>query len=119
MTFLPIIAAMDILFKSKNLERLCHDDTLATRTFGRLGAQKLRARLDDLQALVNLAQAPHLPGRFRAVDGHTDTFALNLHAGHQLVIQPAMLSRPKRTGDSLNLSAVTVICVMRIDPGHV
>ncbi len=111
---------MDILFASKKLERLCHDDALATRTWGRLGARKLRARLDDLYALVNLAQAPSLPGHFQALDGQVGTFALQLHAGHRLVIQPAAAPLPSsRTGEPLNLSAVTAVRVMRIDPGHV
>jgi len=81
---------MDILFASKNLERLCHDDAFATRTLGSACARKLRARLDDLRAVVNLAIAHKLPGRFHTLFGEfKGCFAFSLADNIQLVVRAA------------------------------
>jgi len=106
---------MDIVFGSKNLEQLCHDESLATRTLGRLGAQKLRARLDDLRAIVSLANAPNLPGRFHPLLGNSDSFAFQLHAGYRLVIKPSHLPSLRRTEDPWSLSDVKAVCVTHIE----
>jgi len=107
---------MDILFSSKKLERLCLDDALATRTLGRLCARKLRSRLDDLRAAVNLAYAARLPGRFHPFQADSDcTFALYLHADHRLVICPAQRPMPKLSDGTLNFAQVTIITVTDID----
>jgi proteic killer suppression protein len=110
---------MDILFGSKNLEQLCHDESLATRTLGRVCAQKLRARLDDLRAIVSLAYAPNLPGRFQPLPGNSGCFALQLHSGKRLVIKPTHFQSLRRAEDPSNLSDVKSICVMRIETDNV
>lgn len=106
---------MDILFASKNLERLCHDDDLATRTLGRICAQKLRARLDDLRAAANLGYAAKIPGRFRPVAGNrVDRYALNLYGNDLLVIRPVQGHEATEVDKPLSLATITTIRVMRI-----
>lgn len=106
---------VDILFASKNLERLCLDDSLARRALGNLCAQKLRARLDDLRAAVNLGYAPQLPGRFHPLQVDSQQyFALHLVAGRRLVIEPVCDPGPELKDGSWNLSQVTAVRVMEI-----
>lgn len=110
---------MDILFASKQWERLCHEPGLAVRTLGDDGARKLRSRLDDLYAAVNLGYAPKLPGRFRRLDGNFEgCFSVHLIGGHHLVIRPAASRSKKSTDGSLDLSSVTSIYVVFIGENH-
>lgn len=110
---------MDILFASKKLEQLCHDDKLATRTLGAPSARKLLARLDDLIAAANLSYAPKLPGRFHGLSGNrVGQFALDLHGGCRLVIEPTKEPLPRRPDGSLDLSKVTTIKVVYVGDYH-
>ena len=106
---------MDILFVSENLERLCLDDALARRAWGDVCAQKLRARLDDLRAAVNLGYAPRLPGRFHPLPVESPQyFALHLDTGHLLVLEPVCARLLNLKDGSQNLSQITSVRVMDI-----
>jgi toxin HigB-1 len=110
---------LDILFGSKKLEQLCHDDKLATRTYGTPSARKLRARLDDLIAAANLGYAPRLPGRFHGLTGdRAGQYSLDLHGGCRLVVEPANEPLPLRADGTLDLSKVTAIKVAYVGDYH-
>ena len=110
---------MDIIFASKKLEQMCHDDVLATRTLGAPSARKLRARLDDLIAAVNLGYAAKLPGHFHYLSGNrAGQFAMELHGGCRLVLEPANEPLPRRSDRTLDLSKVTTIKVVNIGEYH-
>jgi proteic killer suppression protein len=110
---------LDILFASKTLEGLCHDEKLATRTLGALSARKLRTRLDDLVAAANLDQLRQLPGHFHGLTGaRARQYALHLHGGHRLVIEPADNPLPLRGDGSLDLSHVVTLRVLLIGNYH-
>jgi proteic killer suppression protein len=110
---------LDILFGSKKLERLCHDDKLATRTYGASSARKLRARLDDLIAAANLAYGPKLPGRFHGLAGdRAGQYSLDLHGGYRVVFEPANRPLPLTADGTLDLSKVTTIKVVYVGDYH-
>ena len=110
---------MNILFRSKKLRELCHDETLATRTLGQPSAQKLRTRLDDLAAINNLSFARKLAGRFHPLTRDLDGgFSLDLHGGHRLVFEPGEDPLPRLNDGSLDLSKVTCIRVILIGDYH-
>jgi proteic killer suppression protein len=110
---------VDILFGSKSLEKLCHDDSLATRSLGALSARKLRVRLDDLTACASLAVIAKLPGRFHALTGdRKGQFALHLEGGNRLVVAPANNPLPQRPDGSLDLQKVTTIRVVFVGNYH-
>lgn len=110
---------VDILFKSRRLRELCHDDTIATRTLGPHSARKLRTRLDDLFALAHLGLAHKLAGRFHALSRDRDgQFALDLHDGFRLAFEPAEQPRPTLPDGSLDLSRVTAIRIVYIGNYH-
>lgn len=107
---------MDIVFASKKLERLCHDDDLATRTLGALGARKLRARLDDLRAIVNLALAPTLPGRFHTISSNPHgPFAFLLHAGYRLVLRAEGTTARRGVAYAPKLAEITTVCILDVE----
>ncbi len=110
---------MDILFGSRSLEQLCHDDKLATRRHGAPSARKLRARLDDLLAAASLDYASKLPGRFHALTAdRKGQFAFHLHGGCRLVIEPANEPLPRRNDGSLDLQRITAARVVDIGDYH-
>lgn len=110
---------MDILFASKDLERLCHDDKVAARALGADSARKLRTRLDDLNAAASLSYAHKLPGRFHALTGDRKAqFAFHLQGGCRLVIEPASNPLPTRANGSLDLEKVTVVRVVFVGDYH-
>jgi toxin HigB-1 len=109
---------VDILFESKKLKELCHDENLATRTFGHETARKLRARLDDLAGAPTLAYCHRLPGHFHALShDRAGQFSIRLHGGHRLVIKPASTPTLKADGD-LDLKSITAIKVIWIGDYH-
>jgi proteic killer suppression protein len=106
---------VDILFASENLERLCHDDAFARRALGHVCAQKLRTRLDDLRAAVNLSYARQLPGRFHPLQVDSQPyFAVHLDADHRLVLAPVGKSNLNPKEESWDLSEITVVRVMEV-----
>lgn len=110
---------MDILFASKDLERLCHEDKVATRTIGADSARKLRSRLDDLNAAATLSYASKLPGRFHALTGdRKGQFAFHLQGGCRLVIEPVGDPMPRRVDDSPDLERVTIVRVVFVGDYH-
>lgn len=110
---------MDIVFASKELDTLCHDDKVATRTLGADSARKLRARLDDLNAAASLIYAHKLPGRFHALTGdRKGQFAFRLHGGCRLVIEPVGNPLPQSADGSLDLEKVTAVKVVFVGDYH-
>jgi proteic killer suppression protein len=110
---------LDILFASKKLEKLCHDDNLASRTLGASSARKLHARLDDVIAAANLDYMRKLPGHFHALSKErAGQFAIEVHGGCRLVLEPADEPLPKRSDGTLNLSKVTTINVVYVGDYH-
>lgn len=110
---------MDILFRSKKLETLCHDLSFATGALGAPCARKLFGRLADLDAAQHLAIAPSLPGRFHALKAdRAGQYAFHLAGGVRLVIAPAKNPVPRLPDGSANLVEVTAICVVFIGNYH-
>lgn len=110
---------MDIVFRSKKLETLCHDQSLATGVLGAPCARKLFARLADLDAAQHLALAPSLPGRFHALKAdRAGQYAFHLTGGFRLVIAPAKNPVSCLPDGSVNLTEVTAICVVFIGNYH-
>jgi proteic killer suppression protein len=111
---------VDILFRSKKLETLCHDLSAATGTLGAPGAKKLFARIADLDATQVLAIAPVLPGHFHALTGdRAGQYAFHLSGGIRLVIEPANSPLPRLQDGSVNLQEITAIRVIYIGNYHV
>lgn len=110
---------MDILFGSRKLRELCHDDLLATRTLGAPSATKLRARMDDLRAASNFAVCFVLPGRLHALTGkRAKTYAMTLHGGWRLILELANEPLPLRIDKSPDLTRITAIRVIEVCDYH-
>lgn len=109
---------MDISFATVALRTLCHDEAAALCELDELTFEKLRARLDDLDAVPTLSDAFKLPGRLRR-PGKRDRYVLTLTAGTLLALEPADDPLPRRANGEIDLKQVTAVRVLSIGRDHV
>lgn len=107
---------MDISFKNQALERLCSEQRIAKKELGHAGFKKLRARLEDLCAARVLGEV--VAGKPHPLLGERKgQFALYLHGGCRLILEPA---EPVPTDEHGNIvwRSVTAVCIVEIGDYH-
>jgi toxin HigB-1 len=110
---------LDILFASPDLDKLCNDGKVATRTHGADVAKRLRTRLDDLRAAANMAVCPTLPGKFHALVGdRKGQYAVWLSKAIRLVFEPVAEPVPTLPDGSIDQGQITTIRVAYIGNYH-
>lgn len=110
---------MDIVFSTKKLEKLCNDDRLAQRKWGKAQAEVLRRRLDDLRAARTLEVLRNLPGGLHELRGNrAGQLAMDLKGGDRLVLEPAHNPPPTKADGGLDWAQVTSIRVVEVVDYH-
>jgi len=110
---------VDIIFASRRLEKLCNDDRLAQREWGKAQAGVLGRRLDDLRAAPTLESFRGLPGRLHELTGdRAGQLAMDLKGGDRLVIEPAHEPPPAKPDGGLDWRQVTAIRVVSVKDYH-
>ena len=110
---------MDIIFKSRKLERLCNDDRLAQREWGKPQAEVLGRRLDDLKAARNLEDLRSAAGDLHELKGdRAGQLSMKLKGGDRLIIEPAQEPLPRKPDDGLDWEQVTAIRVVEVGDYH-
>jgi proteic killer suppression protein len=110
---------VDIIFKSRKLERLCNDDRLAQREWGKPQASVLARRLDDLRAARCLEDLRFAPGGLHELKGdRAGQLAMDLKGGDRLVIESANDLPPTRPGGGLDWGQVTAVRVVEVVDYH-
>lgn len=108
---------MEINFKNKKIRELCEKSAVAQQKLGIACARKLRTRMDDLEAALNVtdlvAGNPHPLRGDRA-----GQFAVDLAGGLRLVVSPDNEPCPCRDDGSIDWSGVTIICIEYIGDYH-
>lgn len=108
-----------ILFKTRKLEKLCNQDREAVRKLGKASAEKLRLRLDDLEAAASLATMASLGGRCHELKGDLrGCLAVELAGGERLVFEPAHDPIPTKDDGGLDWSKVTCIRIVSVGNYH-
>lgn len=122
---------MDITFANERLQKLCESKSKIQKEFGSEVAQKLFARLDDLQAVNSVTELvlgkphpiePHKTGgeKFRkAFKGVDHLFSLRLDRKNRLVFQSAEIPQPLGESGEIDWSKVTKVCIVFIGDYHV
>ena len=109
---------MEIDFKTKRLQKQCNDDKEMVKIHGKERAEKLRKRLDDLRAALNLSVMKSLPGRCHELKGDKKgELAVDLVHPYRLIFKPAGENLKKKDG-GLDWSAVTSITMTSIENYH-
>lgn len=80
---------MDISFSKKKLEKCANNDRLAQKEMGKRRAELYKQRLDDIDALDNLEETRHLPGRYHELTGNRKgQWACDLDHPYRLIFEP-------------------------------
>ncbi len=110
---------MDIIFKSRQLERLCNDHRVARKAWGKPQADLLARRLDDLRAARKLADLRFAPGGLHELKGdRAGQLAMDLKGGHRLVVEPAQQPMPLKPDGGLDWDQVTAIRIVEVVNYH-
>ena len=110
---------MDIVFKSKQLGKLCNDDRLARKKWGKAQAGILGRRLDDLRAAPSLEVLRGLPGGLHELKGtRAGQLALDLKGGDRLIIEPAHEPPPTKPDGGLDWKQVTAVRIVEVVDYH-
>lgn len=110
---------MELEFATAELLAIATDDRTARRVLGKDGANKLRRRLDDIEAAPNLSELYRLPGRFEALKGdRAGQYSLRLDGGRRLILEPAEEPRPERPDGSIDTNRVSRIRVIELENYH-
>lgn len=111
---------MDIIFKSKKLEKQCNDYRLLVRQHGQARARKLRQRLDDLLAASSLAEVSKLPPArcHELVGDRAGQLSIDLDHPYRLILIPANDPTPLKEDGGLDWSKVTAIEIQGIEDTH-
>lgn len=111
---------MDILFKSKKLEKQCNDFRLLVRYYGQTRARKIRQRLDDLLAASSLAEINKLPPArcHELVGDRAGQLSVDLDHPYRLILIPANDPTPRKEDGGLDWSKVTAIEIQGIEDTH-
>jgi len=80
---------VEITFTAKKLEKLVNDDRKLLKEFGKLRADKIRARLAQLRFANTLHEVRYLPGNYHELSGNRKgQWACDLDQPYRLVFTP-------------------------------
>lgn len=110
---------MDILFRDKKMAERCMNHSLSQKVYGKVGAKRLRQRLDDLRAASTLEDMRHLPGRCHVLKGdRAGVLSIDLEHPYRLLFVPAHNPTPRKEDGGLDWSKITVLEIIGVEDTH-
>lgn len=111
---------MDILFRSRKLERAFNSCRELTKAYGRRLARAIMVRLAVLRSAPSLAEVPTFPPerRHELSGNRKGEFAVDLVHPHRLVFVPANDPVPFRRDGGIDTSRVTAITIIEVVDYH-
>ena len=80
---------MKITFDNKKLQKIVNDDRLMVKEFGKIRADKFRARLIQLRFAKTLEDVRSLPGNYHELTGNRKgQWACDLDQPYRLIFKP-------------------------------
>jgi len=108
---------VEIFFLTNDIKKLCEQRRMMDRKLGAVCARKLRARLADLQAAINLSEIH--TGKPHPLKGDREgQFAISLHGGCRLVFESADEPVPLKEDGSVAWHEVVKINIVFIGDYH-
>ena len=84
-----IVNVMNITFDNKKLQKIVNDDRMIVREFGRIRAEKFKARLEQLMFAQTLEDVRSLPGNYHELTGdRKGQWACDLDQPYRLIFEP-------------------------------
>jgi proteic killer suppression protein len=110
---------MDIVFKSKKLEKQFNNQKLLERKNGTDRAKRIRRRLDNLRAVNVLEDMRNLPGRCHELTGNrAGQLSLDLDHPYRLIFEPANEPIPIKLDGGMDWKKITAVNIIGIEDTH-
>lgn len=111
---------MDIVFKTKKLEKICNSQKLLQKEFGHEQAKKIRQRLDELSAAEVLEDISHLPPpRCHELSGNMKgRFSVDLRQPYRLIFEADKNPPPVKNDGGIDITKITAIRVLGVEDTH-
>jgi plasmid maintenance system killer protein len=111
---------MEIIFKTRKLQKVCNDHKLLVRRYGPRRAKLIRRRLDDLHAADVLADISSLPQArcHQLIDDREGQLSVDLDHPYRLVFEPANDPLPVKPDGGLDWTKVTVVMIIDVEDTH-
>lgn len=111
---------MDIVFKSKKLEKTLNSETEMYRKYGKEIGRLVMRRLQFLRAAPTLGDVPQKPPeRCHELSGdRKGEFAVDLKHPYRLIFRPYHDPVPGKKDSGIDLNKITVIEIISIEDYH-
>jgi proteic killer suppression protein len=111
---------MEVLFRTKRLQKVCNSEQETISAFGRTCGRLLQRRLVDLAAATSLAELSALPQtRCHPLKGQREgQFAVNLEHPRRLILEPAHDPVPLSKDGGIDLQRITRVWVVEVVDYH-
>lgn len=110
---------MEITFKNKKFQAISNSDEKLKKAYGKNCARKMRSRLDDLQAAINLEVFRTLPGRCHELKGDKkEQLSLDLEHPLRLIFEPSNGDVKKKEDGGLDWNSVNAVKIIAVEDTH-
>lgn len=110
---------MNINFEDSKLEKICNDDKLLVKTYGKVNAKKIKQRLDDLKAATKLEVVRNLPGKYHDLyENRKGQIAVHIEEPYRLIFKPNHAPLLLTQNGNPNWELITSITVIEIVNYH-
>ena len=111
---------MEILFKTRKLQKQMNSETELVREYGRTNARLIMRRMLVLQAAECLADVPRKsPDRCHALSGkRKGQYAVDVQHPYRIIMEPATAPLPLLDDGSMDLGRVTSIRILGVEDYH-
>jgi len=110
---------MEITFKNKKLQKICNSEKELVKTYGMSCARRIGARIDDLQAAVNLEAFKTLPGRCHELKGDKKgQLSLDLEHPLRLIFEPSNEEINKKDDGGMDWKLINAVRIIDVEDTH-
>ena len=110
---------MDISYANNRIRKICTDAKVAQKELGKVAAQVLKERLQQMRDVATLEKLRFLPGGWHELAGNRKgEIACSLSGRIRLIFVPANDPRPTKPDGGLDWSKVTAVMNLEITDYH-
>jgi len=110
---------MKLFFKDNKFKKICDKPEKLFKVMGKIRAEKLLQRLDDLATAKTLEDTRNLPGHYHELSGdRKGQWACDLDQPYRLIFEPAEKPIPTDENGKYIWSAITIIEIDEITNYH-
>ena len=111
---------MDVFFSDNKIKKICEDEKLLYKEFGKDNAKKIMRRLNELYSVENLSMVPSVPPPRRHIlkgERHGQ-FAVDIKHPFRIVFIPLNDPLPTLESGGIDLEKITKIKIIFIGDYH-